>query len=261
MWTIFKVSVEFVTVVLLFWLFDIAACGIFASPAGIELPLPALQEVLTTGPPGTSLFITYWSATMFKALYLPLLCLVAQSCLILGNPMDYTGSSVHGDSPGKNTGVGCHSLLQGNLPNPENELRSPALQVNSLLSEPRGKPRNTGVGSLSLLQGIFLAQESNRDLLHCWQTLYQWSYREAWIYLYIAIKKENRQHTRPSPCPRRPHPFSGRPSLGCSRLSRSYIGHPPGILSWSLPFLSCSPFLINGTTHLSTSLYFFLFFS
>ena len=24
-----------------------------------------------------------------------------------------TGSSVHGDSPGKNTGVGCHALLQG----------------------------------------------------------------------------------------------------------------------------------------------------
>ena len=30
-------------------------------------------------------------------------------------PMDYgpPGSSVHGDSPGKNTGVGCHALLQG----------------------------------------------------------------------------------------------------------------------------------------------------
>ena len=28
------------------------------------------------------------------------------------------GSSVLGDSPGKNTGVGCHALLQGNLPNP-----------------------------------------------------------------------------------------------------------------------------------------------
>ena len=25
------------------------------------------------------------------------------------------GSSVHGDSPGKNTGVGCHALLQGTL--------------------------------------------------------------------------------------------------------------------------------------------------
>ena len=28
------------------------------------------------------------------------------------------GSSVLGDSPGKNTGVGCHALLQGDLPNP-----------------------------------------------------------------------------------------------------------------------------------------------
>ena len=26
------------------------------------------------------------------------------------------GSAVHGDSPGKNTGVGCHALLQGILP-------------------------------------------------------------------------------------------------------------------------------------------------
>ena len=27
-----------------------------------------------------------------------------------------SGSSVHGDSPGKNTGVGCHALLQGIFP-------------------------------------------------------------------------------------------------------------------------------------------------
>jgi len=26
------------------------------------------------------------------------------------------GSSVHGDSPGKNTGVGCHALFQGIFP-------------------------------------------------------------------------------------------------------------------------------------------------
>ena len=30
---------------------------------------------------------------------------------------------------------------------------SPALQADSLPSEPPGKPKNTGVGSLSLLQG------------------------------------------------------------------------------------------------------------
>ena len=43
------------------------------------------------------------------------LCLVAQSCLTLCNSMDYSlpDCSVHGDSPGKNTGVGCHALLQG----------------------------------------------------------------------------------------------------------------------------------------------------
>ena len=40
---------------------------------------------------------------------------VAQSCLALCNPKDWgpPGSSVHGDSPEKDTGVGCHALLQG----------------------------------------------------------------------------------------------------------------------------------------------------
>ena len=39
----------------------------------------------------------------------------AQSHLTLCDPVDYSlpGSSVQGDSPGKNTGVGCHFLLQG----------------------------------------------------------------------------------------------------------------------------------------------------
>ena len=46
------------------------------------------------------------------------LCLVAQSCLTLCDTMDCSppGSSVHGDSPGKNTGVGCHAFLQGIFP-------------------------------------------------------------------------------------------------------------------------------------------------
>ena len=34
-------------------------------------------------------------------------------------------------SPGKNTGVGCHALLQGSLPNPGIEPRSPILQADS----------------------------------------------------------------------------------------------------------------------------------
>ena len=107
-----------------------------------------------------------------------MLCLVTQSCLTLCNPMDCSppGFSVHGDSPGKNTGVGCHALLQGNLSNLGIERRIPALQVDSLPSEPPGKPKNTGVGSLSHLDRIFPTQELNWGLLHYRQILYQLSY-------------------------------------------------------------------------------------
>ena len=47
------------------------------------------------------------------------LSVFSHSCPSFCNPMDCSppGSSVLGDFPGKNTGVGCHSLLQGVLPN------------------------------------------------------------------------------------------------------------------------------------------------
>ena len=46
------------------------------------------------------------------------LCLVTQSFLTLCNPMDCSppGTSIHWDSPGKNTGSGCHALFQGIFP-------------------------------------------------------------------------------------------------------------------------------------------------
>ena len=54
----------------------------------------------------------YWE-TMCTVLFL-----VTQLCLIFWDPSDCRplGSSVHGDSPGKNTGVGCHALLQEIFP-------------------------------------------------------------------------------------------------------------------------------------------------
>ena len=63
------------------------------------------------------------------------LCLVVQSCLTLCDPVDYSplGLSVHGDSPGKNTRVGCQALLQGTFPTLG---RSSTLQTDSLPSEP-----------------------------------------------------------------------------------------------------------------------------
>ena len=70
------------------------------------------------------------------------LCLAAQLHRILFDPMDYSlpGSSVHGNSPGKNTEVVCQAFLHGIFPSLGIEPRSPAQQVESLQSEPPGKP-------------------------------------------------------------------------------------------------------------------------
>ena len=92
-----------------------------------------------------------------------------QSCLTLCNPMDCSlpGSSVHGISPGKNTGVVCYALLQG----------------------------------------IFLTQELNLSLLwllHCRWILYHWATRETlvaldFIYPVQAIHPDTLAFLNPNP--------------------------------------------------------------
>ena len=58
----------------------------------------------------------YWTTCTVQILYYyyTCVCSVVQSCPTFCNPMDCSlpGSSDHGYSPGKNTGVGCHFLLQ-----------------------------------------------------------------------------------------------------------------------------------------------------
>ena len=83
------------------------------------------------------------------------------------------------NSPGKNTGVGSLSLLQGIFPTQGLNPGLPHCRWTLLPAEPQGKPKNTGVGSLSLLQQIFTTQESNQGLLHCRWILYQLSYVES----------------------------------------------------------------------------------
>ena len=57
----------------------------------------------------------------FSFFHLPVLCLVTQTCRTVCDPMGGSppSSSVHGDSPGKNTEAGCNALLQGIFPTPE----------------------------------------------------------------------------------------------------------------------------------------------
>ena len=100
---------------------------------------------------------------------------VAQSYLTLWDPRDYT---VHGTLQARILEWVAFPFSMGSSQSGI-EPRSPTLQVDSLASEPPGKPKNTGVGSLSLLQGIFLTQESNQGLLHCRRILYHLSHQRS----------------------------------------------------------------------------------
>ena len=93
-------------------------------------------------------------------------CLVAQSCLTLCDPMDCSppGSSVHGGSPGKNTGLRCYALLQGIFPT---QGSTPVSHIAGKLftSEPLGKPKNTGGGGPPFSRGS--SQPRNRTRVSC----------------------------------------------------------------------------------------------
>ena len=69
--------------------------------------------------------------------------LVTQLCTTLCNPMDCSppGSSVLGILCPWNTGVGGHDLLQGIFLTQGLNLLSPAMQADSLPSEPPKKPK------------------------------------------------------------------------------------------------------------------------
>ena len=81
-------------------------------PMSLMSPALAGRFFIPLVPPGKPI---YWASTNNCALCCAMLCLVAQLCPTLCNPMDSSlpGSSVHGDSAGKNIGEGC---LQGIFP-------------------------------------------------------------------------------------------------------------------------------------------------
>ena len=116
------------------------------------------------------------------------LCLVAQSCQALCNPMDWSppGSSVHGDSPGQNTGVGGHALLRGIFST--QGLNTGLLYCTWILYHlsHQGNPWILEWVAYPFSRGIFLTQELNWGLLHCKWILYQGSQgspREAYGWL------------------------------------------------------------------------------
>ena len=77
------------------------------------------------------------------------------------------GSSVHGDSPGKNTGMGCHALLQGIFPTQEsNPGLSHYRQILYQLSH-QGSPTILGRVAYPFSRGF--SQPRNRIWRRQWQ--------------------------------------------------------------------------------------------
>ena len=102
-------------------------------------------------------------------------CLVVHSCLILCDLMDCSppGSSAHGDAPGKNTGVGCHALLQGVFPT--QGLNPGLLHCRWILyhlSQP-GRVREKGQDSLR--QDIMCDYNDKSDRKQVKETVSPWS--------------------------------------------------------------------------------------
>ena len=77
--------------------------------------------------------------------------------------------------------MGSLSLLQGMFPTQGIELRSLALQADSLPAEHEGSPRILEWDAYPFSRGIFLTQELNQSLLHCRRILYQLSYEGGLI--------------------------------------------------------------------------------
>src|SRR5574340_236041 len=80
------------------------------------------------------------------------------------------------DSPGKNTGVGCHFLLQCIKAKSESKVAQSCPTLSDTMdcslpgySSMEFPGKNTGVGCHSLLHGIFPTQESNLCFLPCGQ--------------------------------------------------------------------------------------------
>ena len=130
--------------------------------------------------------------------------LVTQLCPIPGDPVDCSlpGPSVHGDSPGKNTGVGCHALLQGLFPTQGSNPGLPHCRRILHLSEPPGKP------------------------------LIQYKFILSWLYLqrlYLQIRSHSQvlgRYGLRGPCVTQPRPWQHQPTSST----------PPAAASTHTPF-------------------------
>ena len=114
-----------------------------------------------------------------------------QSCLTLCDPKDHSlpGSSVHGDSPGKNTGVGCMPSSRGSSqPRDQSPHISCLLhwQVGSLSLVLPGKP--VLVGSIAASK----TKLSSGNHSEVWNKFINFNRDSLWYWKWIPIKERGK---------------------------------------------------------------------
>ena len=106
------------------------------------------------------------------------LCLVTQSCLTFCDPMGCSqpGSSVHGDSLGKNTGVGCLALCQGIFLTQGSNPGVPRCRQILYCISYQGSPKILEWAASAFSRGSSWSRKWT-SLLYCRRILYQLSYQ------------------------------------------------------------------------------------
>ena len=112
---------------------------------------------------GNNFLLTFLIHSSFPSLFY-VKVKVNQSC---ATPCDPMGSPVHGILQARILEWVAFPFSRGSS-QPRDQTQVSHIVGRFFTSWATGKPKNTGVGSLSLFQQIFLIQESNWGLLHCW---------------------------------------------------------------------------------------------
>ena len=108
-------------------------------------------------------------------------CFVTQSYPTPCDPMDCSppGSSVHGDPPGKNTGVGCHALFQGIFPNQGSKLGLPHCRWILYHLSHQGSPRIPEWVAYPFSKGSSWSRNQTRVSCIACRFFTSWATREA----------------------------------------------------------------------------------
>ena len=158
-------------------------------------------------------------------------CTVAKSCLTLCGP---TRLFCPWDFPGKNTGMGCHFLLQGIFPTQGSNQRLLHWELDSLPLVPSAKSPNFVYAVVTVAQvylgSVWASEFAQKASTWC---MYSCNHRKAHIGLKLemlkkVLSKSLNEGLRPSHlCPMESSLPRGMWSTVCFVIAQTFLGNNP----------------------------------